>query len=274
MNSKNLKENKIFIIGATAFLSGALTLSLDKLNNKNFFVIILIYLITIFIYIIATIRLSLTFSLIIALLTSIVLFNFSTEAAINLLEMAFLGSFTADFVKKDIHPKIGIPFISLILTILALVEIKFSADKTYSLLVKTFGWYLPGFLFLVSNLVTYIVYYLAWVYIKKDDSIFENFFYSRKLSLLTIVIFILVYIFKFHKLIHAFITNIFLVCVSFLILEGINFSLIFVKKSKSFFLKIAFVLILAVFPYLFFFVGFFNNLFELHKKILRGGERK
>lgn len=272
MKKVDLKNNKIFIILATAFLSGGLSFCLNKLNINNFSLIFFGNLLISLIYIISTLKLSFSKSILIAIFTSLLLYKFSTEAAINLLEMAFLGSFITETIIKGINPKISLPLISLILAILGLVEINFGSKETYKILNQTLGPYLFGFLFLVANFLSFLVYIVGLSFVKKDLKDLKLIFYPKIISIIFLLVLIFNYILKSNSFLNIILGNLSLFLLGILFLEGLSLCVVILKTTKNIFIKIALFSFLIIFPYTFIVLGFISNLFGLSQKFFMGGE--
>ncbi len=273
MKTDNLKNNKIFIITATAFLSGSLSFCLNKLNIGSFSLIIFGNLLISFIYMVSTLKLSFSKSLLIALFISLVLYKFSTDAAINLLEMAFLGSFITETIVKGINPKISLPIISIILAILGIVEINFSSNDSYKILNQILGPYIIGFLFIVASFLSFLVYIFGLFFIKKNLEDLKLIFYPKTLSIVLLLLIIISYLTNSYPLFNVILVNIILFLLGILFLEGLSFAIMFLKNTKNIFIKIAFFSFLVIVPYIFVILGVISNLFGLHQKFLMGGNK-
>ena len=273
MKTYDLKNNKIFIILATAFLSGSLSFYLNKLNISNFSLIFFGNLLISFLYMISTLKLSFSKSLVVATFTSLLLYKFSTQASINLLEMAFLGSFITETIIKGVNPKISLPLISLILSVLGLIEINFGAKDTYKVLNQTLGPYLFGFLFLVANFLSFIVYIVGLSFIKKDLKDLKLVFYPKTISIVFLLLFVVNFFLKNHPILSSFLGNLILILLGIFFLEGLSLCIIVLKTTKNIFIKILLFSFLIIFPYIFIILGFISNLFRLPQKLLMGGNK-
>jgi len=273
LKTYDLKNNKIFIVVATAFLSGSLSFCLSELNVSNFSLVFLGSLLISFIYIVATLKLSFSKSLLIAVCTSLILYKFSTEAAINLLEMAFLGSFITETIIKGVNPKISLPFVSLILAILSLIEVNFGTKDTYKILKQTLGPYLIGFLFIVASFLSYLVYAAGLYFIKGALEDLKLIFYPRALSIILFLLIIINTLVKSLPLLNIVLGNLILFLLGILFLEGLSLCFMLLKKVKNIFIKILLFTFLIIFPYIFIILGIISNLFKLPQKLFIGGDK-